>query len=463
MKLIRFTTISNLREEILTNSLEQFVAVRLDDKKIEFDDNFFTRMQQVASEADSSLTYCYYRERLEDGSVTNHPVTDYQIGSVRDDFDFGSIVILNCADVLNITEFFDEEDEDYIDGGWYGLRLRLGIGKVIASVPEYLYTVDRTDNRLSGEKQHDYVNPGNHDYQLDMEQQFADFLEDIAATVSPAKLDFFNEGSFSETASVIIPVKNRATTILDAVNSALSQRTNFKFNVIVVDNASSDGTRELLLGINDPRLKLILLDGTENLGIGGCWNKAVESDHCGMFAVQLDSDDLYSDSSTLQKIVDKFYEQKCAMVVGSYVMKDFDLNTLPPGIIAHNEWKSGNGADNALRVNGFGAPRAFYTPVLREVMFPNVSYGEDYAVCLRISRDYEVGRIYEPIYLCRRWKGNSDAALSIEKVNANNSYKDFTRSVELIARIRQQEERMAASEPIDESDIDMDLDSDLPF
>lgn len=436
MKIIRFTTVEALRDEICKNCLEQFVAVKLDDREITFDSNFMQRMEEIAADSDSSITYCHFREK--DGArITLHPVNDYQFGSVRDDFDFGSVVVLNAADVLAASEDFTEEDSAAPDGGWYALRLRMSIGRTIAAVSEYLYTATKIDFRKSGEKQHDYVNPRNTFYQAHMERVFTEFLNDLDALVpmTPARIDF-SESSFITEASVIIPVKNRVSTIEDAVRSALSQITDFIYNVIVVDNGSTDGTRELLESITDPRLVLIKTETDEFLNIGGCWNKAILSDKCGRFAVQLDSDDLYPTTDVLQKIVDKFYSDHCAMVVGSYKMTDFNLNPIPPGIIDHREWTDLNGANNALRINGFGAPRAFYTPIVRSILFPNVSYGEDYAMALRISREYAVGRIYEPIYCCRRWHGNSDADLSIEKVNSHNEYKDFIRSVELIARIR---------------------------
>ncbi len=262
-------------------------------------------------------------------------------------------------------------------------------------------------------------------------------LRDINALVKDPKPAEVGASYFALEASVIIPVRNRVSTIMDAVSSALSQLTDFPFNVIVVDNGSTDGTRQALLSVPDPRLHVILVEEEEGLGIGGCWNKAIESDLCGRFAVQLDSDDIYSGTDTLQRIVDKFYEENCAMVVGSYTLTDFDLNVIPPGLIAHNEWTAENGANNALRINGFGAPRAFYTPIAREILFPNVSYGEDYAMALRISRTWKIGRIYQSIYNCRRWSGNSDAALSVEKTNENNVYKDFLRTIELLARIHE--------------------------
>lgn len=436
MKLIRFTTVDNLREEICNNLLEQFIAVQLDDKNIVFDSNYQQRMEEVAADSDASITYCHFRER--DGeNIILHPVIDYQFGSVRNDFDFGSVVVLNAADVLAASEFFSPDDSNSPDGGWYALRLRMSIGNTIAAVPEYLYTVEKTDFRKSGEKQHDYVDPRNSFYQAHMERVFTEFLNDIDGLL-PVTQNRVNlrKGTFPVEASIIIPVRNRVSTIKDAIDSALAQTPEFSFNVIVVDNCSTDGTRQLIQSIEDPRLVIIPVEENEFLGIGGCWNRAILSEFCGRFAVQLDSDDVYSSPETLSKIVEKFYSDRCAMVIGSYMMTDGDLNPIPPGIIDHREWTDMNGANNALRINGFGAPRAFFTPVLRSILFPNVSYGEDYAVALRISREYAIGRIYDPLYFCRRWSGNSDADLSIEKVNAHNEYKDFIRSVELIARVR---------------------------
>ncbi len=436
MKVIRFTNVYDLRDEICKNSLEQFVAVRLDDRKITFDSNFMQRMEELAADSDATIIYCNFREK--DGArITLHPVNDYQFGSVRDDFDFGSVVVLNAADVLAASEDFTDDDNEAPDGGWYALRLRMSIGRTIAAVSEYLYTAEKVDFRKSGEKQHDYVDPRNSFYQAHMERVFTEFLNDVDGLVPmiPTRVNF-SEQDFATEASVVIPVRNRVSTIGDAVKSALAQITDFIYNVIVVDNGSTDGTRELLVSIQDSRLILIKAEEDEFLNIGGCWNKAIQSEHCGRFAVQLDSDDLYPHKNVLQKIVDKFYSDHCAMVVGSYTMTDFNLNPIQPGVIDHREWTDLNGANNALRINGFGAPRAFYTPIVRSILFPNVSYGEDYAMALRVSREYAVGRIFEPIYFCRRWHGNSDADLSIKKVNANNEYKDFIRSVELIARIR---------------------------
>lgn len=436
MKIIRFKDINNLRDEILAGALDQFIVIQLDDRDCELDANYFHRMEEVASDADSTITYCHYREKNE-GKITLHPVIDYQFGSVRDDFDFGPLVMLNCADALAASDEMSPNDVRVADGGWYELRLRMSVGRTIAAVPEYLYTVEKRDHRKSGEKQHDYVNPRNVMYQAHMERVFTDFLIASGGMVNPEPVDFRSyKEKFPVEASVIIPVRNRVKTVKDAVDSALSQTAPFDFNVIVVDNGSTDGTRELLESIADPRFVLIKAEEEEFLGIGGCWNKAVMSEHCGRFAIQLDSDDIYSGTDTIEKIVKKFYEDNCGMVVGSYMLTDFELNPIPPGLVSHTEWTDLNGANNALRVNGFGAPRAFFTPILRSVGFPNVSYGEDYAVALRVSRDYIVGRIFESLYYCRRWSGNSDADLSVEKVNEHNEYKDFVRSVELIARIR---------------------------
>ena len=436
MKIIRFTDIYKLREDILGGGLEQFVVINLDNRNYSLDDNYFHRMEEVASDADSTITYCHYRER-HDGKVTLHPVIDYQFGSVRDDFDFGPLVMLNVADALAVTEEMVENGSEQIDGGWYELRLRMSVGRTVAAIPEYLYTVDKFDMRKSGEKQHDYVDPKNVIYQTHMERVFTDFLVSAGGLVSPEEIDTTNTDiEFPVEASVVIPVKNRVSTIKDAVDSALSQVADFPYNVIVIDNDSTDGTRELLEKIGDPRFILIKAEKEENLGIGGCWNKGILHHQCGRYAVQLDSDDIYSGPDTLKKIVETFRKEKCGMVVGSYMLTDFSLNPLPPGLISHREWTLLNGANNALRINGFGAPRAYYTPLVRNILFPNVSYGEDYAMCLRISRDYTVGRIYQPLYYCRRWEGNSDADLSVEKTNEHNLYKDFIRSVELIARIR---------------------------
>ena len=324
---------------------------------------------------------------------------------------------------------------DYQYAGLYDLRLYLSRKGEIFHLNEYLYTEAELDTRKSGEKQFDYVNPRNREVQIEMERACTAHLEKVGAIVDTNfyRQPDFDEQDFACEASVVIPVFNREKTIADAVKSALSQKTNFPYNVIVVNNHSTDSTGEILDSIDDERL-IQIVPGRTDLGIGGCWNVAVNSDHCGKFAVQLDSDDLYSSPKTLQKIVDAFHEQKAAMIIGSYRMCDFDLNTLPPGLIDHKEWTEDNGCNNALRINGLGAPRAFFTPLVRQIQFPNTSYGEDYALGLAFSRRYRIGRIYDELYLCRRWGGNSDAALSVERVNANNLYKDRLRTMELKAR-----------------------------
>lgn len=438
MKIHRFKNVEELREEIFRSPLEQYILVGLTDREVKLAPHAIRRLRQVAEDTDVSMVYSWYREENEDGTYLDHPLTQYTPGSVRDDFDFGAFVLLNAADVLTATEDFTQDDSDYIDGGWYALRLRLSQGRFFQMLPEYLYSVKRVDYRKSGEKQHDYVDPRNIHYQAEMEDALYQHLFEVDA-LAPADKTILSfktpEEDEAVLASIIIPVKNRVKTIKDAVESALSQKADFDFNVIVVDNASTDGTRELLQSIDDARLKLILLDGSENLGIGGCWNEAILSDHCGIFAVQLDSDDIYATDATLQTIVDKFYEGGYAAVIGSYFMTDFNLKPIPPGLVDHREWTDENGANNALRINGFGAPRAFVRDVAREILFPNVSYGEDYAMCLRISRNYKIGRIFDGLYYCRRWEGNSDAALPVAKVNEHNAYKDFLRTNEMIARI----------------------------
>jgi len=443
MDIIRFTNINALREEIFRSPLEQFVLVQIDDKKIELDSHCIHRLTEMASDVDSTLTYCYYRDRLPDGSLVDHPVIDYQPGSVRDDFDFGSLVLLNAADVLAASEDLSEESS-MLDGGWYALRLRVTMGKMIAMIPEYLYTAEKVDLRASGKKQHDYVDPRNRTYQQQMEEVLVEHLREIDAAVDTTRREqvAYDAEDFPVEASVIIPVRNRVRTIIDAVTSALSQKADFNFNVIVVDNDSTDGTRELLEAVTDPRLVLIGVSADERLGIGGCWNRALLDPRCGRFAVQLDSDDLYNSPSVLQTIVNKFRSGNHAMVIGSYTLVNFNGETIPPGLISHDEWTDENGPNNALRINGLGAPRAFFTPVARRFLFPNVSYGEDYAMALRICRDYSIGRIYRSLYLCRRWEGNSDAELSQERINANNSYKDCVRSFELMARVKQNYDSM---------------------
>lgn len=399
------------------------------------------RMLQVAEETEAAMVYADHYS-VEAGKTVKHPVTDYQLGSIRDDFDFGSVVLLK-TDYLKEFEAKKEIARDYQYAGWYALRLFLGRKGELFHLNEYLYTEEEDDLRASGEKQFDYVNPRNREVQIEMEQAATAHLSIINALVDTtqyAQPDFSAE-AFPVEASVVIPVFNREKTVHDAVVSALSQKTDFSFNVIVVDNHSTDGTTEILSSLAADERLVHLIPTRTDLGIGGCWNYAINDAHCGRFAVQLDSDDLYSSENTLQTIVDAFHEQNAAMIVGSYRMCDFDLNTLPPGLISHNEWTEDNGCNNALRINGLGAPRAFFTPLVRQHQFPNTSYGEDYAMGLAFSRRFRIGRIYDELYLCRRWGGNSDAVLSIDKVNANNHYKDQLRTVEILARQKQNRDR----------------------
>ncbi len=400
------------------------------------------RLLRTADDTGAVMVYSDHYS-VQEGKLEKHPVIDYQAGSLRDDFDFGSLWLVKAQNLLDYAA--QQDRQEYQFAGLYDLRLYLSRVGEIFHINEFLYTEDELDTRKSGEKQFDYVNPRNREVQIEMEKACTHHLEKVGALVDTNyyRQPDFDEQEFEYEASVIIPVFNREKTIADAVKSALSQKTSFKFNVIVVNNHSTDRTGEILSEIahemeerNDKqagRLVQIVPDRND-LGIGGCWNMAINSDHCGKFAVQLDSDDLYSSPKTLQKIVDAFHKQKAAMMIGSYRMCDFDLNTLPPGLIDHKEWTDDNGCNNALRINGLGAPRAFFTPLVRQIQFPNTSYGEDYALGLVFSRRYRIGRIYDELYLCRRWGGNSDAALSIDKVNANNLYKDRLRTMELKAR-----------------------------
>lgn len=383
------------------------------------------RMEQVARDTDAAMVYGDYSTPA--GSV---PVIELQEGSVRDDFDFGPVVLVNTK---MLRQAAAEMTADYQAAGFYDLRLRLSRMAPIVCVNEPLSAVGELPAVRQGEAQFDYVDPRNRASQIEMEQAFTDHLAAIGALVkAPKRLDF--SGNFAVEASVIIPVRNRVNTIADAVKSALAQKTDFPFNVIVVDNHSTDGTAEKIAAIAETDNKVVCIVPEPGHGIGGCWNAALDSDRCGRFAVQLDSDDVYSGADTLQRIVDKFHETGAAMVIGSYTLTDFDLNVIPPGLIDHKEWTDANGANNALRINGLGAPRAFFTPVARAMRFPDTCYGEDYAMGLRISREYRIGRIFDNLYFCRRWGGNSDSNLSRERINANNRYKDLLRTIELQAR-----------------------------
>lgn len=423
---------SSAMKSIAESVMADYAMMFLKDVSVSLGQYSIQRMARVAAETDAAMVYS---DRLASGGgkVEPRPVIDWQEGSLRDDFDFGSVVMVRGSLLHGFMSVTDEDD--YLYAGWYELWLYLSRHGKLFHINEILYTEEERDNRPSGEKQFDYVNPANRDVQIEMERAVTAHLKAVHALVDTSYYiePDFNEQDFEYEASVVIPVRNREKTIRDAVDSALSQKTTFKFNVIVVDNHSTDNTTTLLEAYDDNRLIHIIPRRTD-LGIGGCWNVAVDDTRCGRFAVQLDSDDLYSSKDTLQTIVDAFYRQRAAMVIGSYRMCDFDLNTIPPGLIDHAEWTDANGCNNALRINGLGAPRAFFTPLLRQIRFPNTSYGEDYALGLAFSRMYRIGRIYTELYLCRRWGGNSDAALSVDKVNANNIYKDRLRTMELMAR-----------------------------
>ncbi len=415
---------SNTLMRMAENAKADYALIMTKQASITLGQGALVRMLRVASDSNAAMVY---------SDRTAHPVIDYFPGSIRDDFDFGCLWLVKTS--LLHTFAMQAGEHDYQYAGLYALRLFLSRQGQIFHINESLYTEEETDLRASGVKQFDYVNPRNREVQIEMEHAATAHLAAIGAKIDPGfyRRPDFNEQEFEIEASVVIPVYNREKTIMDAVESALGQKASFKFNVIVVDNHSTDKTTELLNSLHDERLIHIIPERTD-LGIGGCWNVAINDDHCGRFAVQLDSDDLYSSPKTLQQIVDAFYKQNAAMVVGSYRMCDFELNTLPPGLIDHKEWTDENGPNNALRINGLGAPRAFFTPLLRQIQFPNTSYGEDYALGLIFSRHYRIGRIYTELYLCRRWGGNSDAALSVEKVNANNLYKDRLRTLEIQAR-----------------------------
>jgi len=391
------------------------------------------RFLSTAESLDAGMVYSNFIEES-GGKTTNHPVIDYQSGSLRDDFDFGKIVLIRTAALKRFTE---EGTGTGNYSGFYRLRLFISRHFPIVRIPEFLYTAGETDLRKSGEKQFDYVNPRNREVQIEMEEAVTDHLKKAGAFLEPGFPEIEFEGNFPVEASVVIPVKDRVKTIKDAVASALNQKTSFPYNIIVVDNHSTDGTSEIIASLTREHSNLVhIIPEEEGLNIGGCWNRAIDSTECGRFVVQLDSDDMYFDENTLEIIINKFRKEKCAIVIGSYKMTDFNLNEIPPGIIDHREWTDENGRNNALRINGLGAPRAYFTPVIRDIRFPDVSYGEDYSAALEAIRNFKVGRIYEPVYICRRWEGNSDSSLAIDKLNKNNFYKDWIRTKELKARIK---------------------------
>lgn len=409
---------------------------------LEFGYMALERMCDYLSAPQCSMVYADHYKTIK-GERTPHPVIDYQLGSVRDDFDFGSLLMFR-TDYLKRAINEIEAEKEYQHSALYALRLALSRYGELTHIREFLYTETEIDLRKSGEKQFDYVDPRNRQVQIEREEVFTRHLKKIGAYLKPGMMTVdLKEGEFSHEASIIIPVRNRARTINDAIRSVLEQETSFPFNLIIIDNHSTDGTSEIIEQYKNDNRVIHLIPERTDLGIGGCWNLGINHPQCGRFAIQLDSDDLYSSPHTLQTIVDKFYKEQCAMVIGSYRMTNFTLQTLPPGVIDHKEWTDENGHNNALRINGLGAPRAFFTPLLRKIRVPNTSYGEDYALGLAFSRQYRIGRIYDVLYLCRRWEGNSDAALSIEKINQNNNYKDSLRTLEIKLRQAMNKKRQA--------------------
>lgn len=409
---------------------------------LEFGYMALERMCDYLSAPQCSMVYADHYKTIK-GERTPHPVIDYQLGSVRDDFDFGSLLMFR-TDYLKRAINEIEAEKEYQHSALYALRLALSRYGELTHIREFLYTETEIDLRKSGEKQFDYVDPRNRQVQIEREEVFTRHLKKIGAYLKPGMMTVdLKEGEFSHEASIIIPVRNRARTINDAIRSVLEQETSFPFNLIIIDNHSTDGTSEIIEQYKNDNRVIHLIPERTDLGIGGCWNLGINHPQCGRFAIKLDSDDLYSSPHTVQTIVDKFYKEQCAMVIGSYRMTDFTLQTLPPGVIDHKEWTDENGHNNALRINGLGAPRAFFTPLLRKIRVPNTSYGEDYALGLAFSRQYRIGRIYDVLYLCRRWEGNSDAALSIEKINQNNNYKDSLRTLEIKLRQAMNKKRQA--------------------
>jgi len=422
-------TSSESLKKINKSVKSEFILLIISESEIELGQLSYERISNLARSFRSGIIYSDYLE-TDNNILTPHPLVEYQTGSVRDNFNFGHIMFFR-KDIF--SEAIKELKGGYKYAGLYSFRLIISIKYPIVRIPEYLYSATR--NKIN-ENPFEYINSKNRDIQIEMENAFTDYLKRINAFIKPTGKEIdLNFNTFKNEVSVIIPVKNRVGTISDAVNSALNQNTDFPYNLIVVDNHSDDGTSEVLEILARSNKNLIhLIPDLTNLEIGGCWNVGIHHTDCGKFAIQLDSDDIYTDENTLQKVVNVFRKEKCAMVIGSYKLTDFQYNLIPPGIIDHLEWTKENGMNNALRINGLGAPRAFFTPLIRKINFPNVSYGEDYSMGLAISRCYKIGRIYEPIYMCRRWEGNSDSLLSIEKENTYNFYKDKIRTLEILIR-----------------------------
>lgn len=427
---------SDTMRKIAAQAEAPFTLLYLKEQYVEIGLYALERMLQIAEATGAGMLYADHYQISADGKRTEAPVIDYQQGSLRDDFDFGSVLLFRTPALKEATS---RMTCNYKAAGLYDLRLKLSEKVNFVHINENLYSEVELDNRKTGEKLFDYVDPRNRASQIEMEQACTEYLKDVGGYLKPEFPDVpLKEAEFEYEASIMIPVRNRIRTIKDAINSALSQQTTFKYNVFVVENGpechSTDGTTEVIDEIKDDRL-IHIIPTRKDVGVGGSWNMAAHHPKCGKFIVQLDSDDLYSGPDTLQKIVDAFYAQNCAMIIGSYMLTDINLNILPPGKVDHKEWTPENGRNNALRINGLGAPRAFFTPVIRQINLPNVNYGEDYALGLAISRKYQIGRIFDVLYNCRRWDDNSDGNLSIEKENRNNLYKDRIRTWELQARI----------------------------
>lgn len=410
-----------------------FLVFIVHDLPIHFGQFALDRFRDVADATGATMLYSDYYD-LRSGGKKPHPVIDYQLGSLRDDFDFGSVTVFEANAFRAAAAEGHSGNLEF--AGLYSARLAVSRMGTLIRIGEYLYSKGEPDIRKSGEKMFDYVDPRNRAAQIEMESVVTQHLKRVGAYLAPKFSEpDLSSGDFPVEASVIIPVKNRVKTISDAITSALRQDPPFAFNIIVVDNHSTDGTTDILRSVAQKEKRVIhLIPERDDLGIGGCWNEAVHDISCGRFDVQLDSDDMYKDGTTLERIVATFRAERCAMVIGTYQITNFALQEIPPGIIDHREWTPDNGRNNALRINGLGAPRAYFTPILRAVKIPNVSYGEDYGVSLAISRNYRIGRIYDPLYFCRRWEGNSDADLDIAKSNSYNSYKDKLRTFELLAR-----------------------------
>jgi len=421
---------------LLKKIKSKYLLLMTESGEINFGQFALERFLSVAEETNAGIIYSDYYD-IKNGERHEHPVNDYQIGSIRDSFDFGPVMLFSVLAIRTAVKKYGPIPK-VNSAGLYDLRLKVSVDHRVFHIREYLYTKTESSARITGEKQFDYVDARFYTIQKEMEAVETNHLKNIGAFLKPKfKAVPDTETKFPVEASIVIPVRNRVKTIADAVNSALNQQTDFLFNIIAVDNHSTDGTTEALKALAQKSLLVKhIIPKRIDLGIGGCWNEAVMSEHCGKYVVQLDSDDLYTDGETLQKIVNVFRTGKYAMVIGAYRLVTMKLEEITPGVVDHKEWTPKNGRNNALRVNGFGAPRAFQTSMLRQIPFSNVSYGEDYGITLRLSREYQIGRIYEPLYLCRRWEGNTDAALSVEKINRNDAYKDMLRTIEICARQR---------------------------